>query len=138
MKTQYIYFPLTVAASGSDDDADYFLPIPPDGAPYDVVSAVFMPRLAYTASDTNFWTVALKATDGEAGTPGSSMGGFQTTATGGISLAAGDKVPITIATANAHVAAGGGIQIDVNEDGTASANLDGVLCLGIRKRYPAP
>ncbi len=138
MNTEYIYYHLLVAASGSDDSTEAYVPIPADSSPYEVVSAVFVPNVAVTAHGSNHWTVALKATDGEAGTPGASMGGFSTdSGSGGASLAAGDKVAITVSAAAAQAVAGGAIQIDVNEGGTAPANLDGCLCIGIRKLPPA-
>jgi len=132
MITTYLthYIP---AVTASDDR---FLPVPADSSPYEVVSAVFLPWAVVAANDTNKWAVDLKATDGEAGSAGSSMGGFTTAATGGTALAVNDKVAITVSAANAQIPAGGSILIDIDETGTADA-LEGVLTIGIRKLPPA-
>ncbi|MGA0848314.1 MAG: hypothetical protein ACO3RX_00035 [Chthoniobacterales bacterium] len=137
MNISFIPYALSVAVSGGDDSAEFYIPVPADGSPYAVVSAVFLPDTAVTASNTNNWTVALKATDGEAGSPGSSMGGFNTTVATGASLAVGDKVAISVDASLAQIVAGGAIQIDVDEAGTAPAALSGTLMIGIQKRPPA-
>lgn len=116
---------------------DYYLPMPADSSPYSVVSAVFLPSAAVAAHGSNHWTIALKATDGEAGTPGSSMGGFTTdSGSSGISLAVNDKVAISLTAGNAQIDAGGSVLIDIDEGGTADA-LEGVFLLGLQKRPPA-
>lgn len=132
MVTTYLsHYVAGITAAG-----DRYLPMPADSSPYEVVSAVFLPWAAVAASDSNAWTVALKSTDGEAGTPGASMGGFNTTAASGAALAVNDKVAITVTAANAQIPAGGSILIDVDETGTADA-LEGVFVIGVRKLPPA-
>lgn len=132
MDTLILHYRATIAGGGGSED--HYIPVPAIGR-YRVVRAAFLPRVAVAAHATNTWTAALKATDGEAGTPGSSMGGWTTDSDDADTQAhvVNDKIALSITAANAEVTGGGSILFDIDEGGTAATAFDGVLQIELRK-----
>lgn len=132
MDTQTLQYRATIAGGGGDEQ--HYIPVPSTGR-YRVVGASFLPRVAVAANATNHWTATLKATDGEAGTPGSSMAGWTTDSDDADTQAhvVNDKIVLSITPANAEVAGGGSIEFEITEGGTAAAAFDGMLQVEIVK-----
>ena len=130
---------VTIAPSGSSDSQDHYLPVPGAGTDYLVERVTFIPRVAVTANGTNYWTVALNATDGEAGSPAASFGGWTTDSdvVGYVAHAVNDKIVVTPTTGLDMVTAGGSILINIDEGGTAASAFDGVFLAELRK-IPSP
>ena len=136
MDTVYLSKDMTVAAGAGED---HYFTLPSGGTKWMIEKITIVPRVAVAANGTNHWTLAIKNTDAEAGTPDASMGGLTTDSgeSGAISLAVNDKVVIT-PTANHIVSAGGSLLLDLDGGGTPPAAFDASFLFELRKlRAPA-
>ncbi len=121
---------ITIAGGGGSQD--HYLAIPDDGD-WRVVSVVFVPRVAVAQHATNIWTVQIQATDGAAGTPESSMGGWSTVTTTGTAHVVNTIIEPTITSALAELVATGTILFNIDEGGTAATAFDGTFTVQLYK-----
>jgi len=120
-----------VTVAGGGGNTDRYIPVPGVGR-WRVTDIVFTPETAVALHATNYWTCALQATDGEAGTPGTAMASWST-ATGDTVHVVNDKIQPTITDSNAEVVGGGSILVNIDEAGTAATAFDGSFSVVVEK-----
>lgn len=112
MQTMIIQRVLSLSATGTQ-----YVPLPAVGS-YRVKHVRFLPEAAVAASDSTYWSITCKATDGEAGTPGTAFVTWDTKATGGSALVVNTNIDTTITEDHAYIAGQGSIQVVVTKTST--------------------